>query len=158
MVAAIQTTALSCIEQYHSQIHCGTISAGTNQGQSLTLLDQWRVVLGVATIDRFHYSTFLFFLYIFFHFIFFFVFSFYNSKINVVAQYAIKSKFNINSKGLSTREGRRGHAIPHMPVEMEKCWWLLKIEPNAWAGGKGSCALCTDLQAVGVHLKAGNVR
>ena len=24
-----------------------------------------------------------------------------------------------------------------------------KIEPNAWAGGKGSCAVCVDLQAVG---------
>ena len=36
-----------------------------------------------------------------------------------------------------------------MPVEMAKCWWLLKIEPNAWAGGKGSCAVCVDLQAVG---------
>ena len=33
-----------------------------------------------------------------------------------------------------------------MPVEMAKCWWLLKIKPNAWAGGKGSCAV---LQAVG---------
>ena len=43
---------------------------------------------------------------------------------------------------------RRGHAIPHMPVETAKCWWLLKIEPNAWAGGKGSCAVCVDLQAV----------
>ena len=36
-----------------------------------------------------------------------------------------------------------------MPVETAKCWWLLKIEPNAWAGGKGSCAVCVDLQAVG---------
>ena len=35
-----------------------------------------------------------------------------------------------------------------MPVETAKCWWLLKIEPNAWAGGKGSCAVCVDLQAV----------
>ena len=36
------------------------------------------------------------------------------------------------------------------PVEMAKCWWVLKIEPNAWAaGGKGSCAVCVDLQAVG---------
>ena len=26
---------------------------------------------------------------------------------------------------------RRGHATPHMPVETAKCWWLLKIEPNA---------------------------
>ena len=26
-----------------------------------------------------------------------------------------------------------------------KLWWL----PNAWAGGKGSCAVCIDLQAVG---------
>ena len=33
-------------------------------------------------------------------------------------------------------------------VETAKCWWLLKIEPNAWAGGKGSCAVCVDLQAV----------
>ena len=52
-------------------------------------------------------------------------------------------------KGLSTREAGRGHATPHMPVETAKCWWLLKIEPNAWAGGKGSCAVCIDLQAVG---------
>ena len=36
-----------------------------------------------------------------------------------------------------------------MPVETAKCWWLLKIEPNAWASGKGSCAVCVDLQAVG---------
>ena len=36
-----------------------------------------------------------------------------------------------------------------MPVETAKCWRLLKIEPNAWAGGKGSCAVCVDLQAVG---------
>ena len=35
-----------------------------------------------------------------------------------------------------------------MPVETAKCWWLLKIEPNAWAGGKGSRAVCVDLQAV----------
>ena len=34
-------------------------------------------------------------------------------------------------------------------IEMAKCWWLLKIEPNVWAGGKGSCAVCGDLQAVG---------
>ena len=37
-----------------------------------------------------------------------------------------------------------------MPVGMAKCWWLLKIEPNAWVGGKGSCAVCIDFQAVGV--------
>ena len=43
----------------------------------------------------------------------------------------------------------RGHGTPHMPVETAKCWWLLKIEPNAWVGGKGSCAVCIDLQAVG---------
>ena len=36
-----------------------------------------------------------------------------------------------------------------MPVETAKCWRLLNIEPNAWAGGKGSCAVCVDLQAVG---------
>ena len=36
-----------------------------------------------------------------------------------------------------------------MPVETAKCWRLLKIEPYAWAGGKGSCAVCVDLQAVG---------
>ena len=53
------------------------------------------------------------------------------------------------TKGLSTREAGRGHATPHMPVETAKCWWLLKIEPNAWAGGKGSYAVCVDLQAVG---------
>ena len=52
------------------------------------------------------------------------------------------------SKGLSTHEAGRGHATPHMPVETAKCWWLLKIEPNAWAGGKGSCAVCVDLQAL----------
>ena len=55
----------------------------------------------------------------------------------------------VTTKGLSTREAGRGHATPHMPVETAKCWWLLKIEPNAWAGGKGSCAVCVDLQAVG---------
>ena len=27
--------------------------------------------------------------------------------------------------------------------------WLLKIKPNVWVGGKGSCAVCVDLQAVG---------
>ena len=48
-----------------------------------------------------------------------------------------------------TRKVGRGHATPHMPVETAKCWWLLKIEPNVWAGGKGSCAVCVDLQAVG---------
>ena len=52
-------------------------------------------------------------------------------------------------KGLSTREAGRGHATPHIPVETAKCWWLQKIEPNAWVGGKGSCAVCVDLQAVG---------
>ena len=26
---------------------------------------------------------------------------------------------------------------------------MLRIEPNEWAGGKGSCAVCVDLQAVG---------
>ena len=36
-----------------------------------------------------------------------------------------------------------------MPVETARCWWLLKIETNVWAGGKGSCAVCVDLQAVG---------
>ena len=36
------------------------------------------------------------------------------------------------TKGLSTREAGRGHATPHMPVETAKCWWLLKIEPNAY--------------------------
>ena len=36
-----------------------------------------------------------------------------------------------------------------MPVETAKCWWLLKIEPNAWAGGKGSCVVCVDLKDVG---------
>ena len=53
------------------------------------------------------------------------------------------------TKGLSTSVAGRGHATPHMPVETAKCWWLLKIEPSAWAGGKGSCAVCVDLQAVG---------
>ena len=54
-----------------------------------------------------------------------------------------------HTKGLSTREAGRGHATPHMPVETAKCWWLLKIEPNAWVGGKGSYAVCVDFQAVG---------
>ena len=26
---------------------------------------------------------------------------------------------------------------------------MLKIEPNAWAGGKGICGVCVDLQAIG---------
>ena len=34
-----------------------------------------------------------------------------------------------------------------MPVETAS--WLLKIEPNAWNGGKGRCVVCVDLQAVG---------
>ena len=44
---------------------------------------------------------------------------------------------------------RRGGMQLHiaMPVETAKCWWLLKIEPNAWAGGK--LGICVDLQAVG---------
>ena len=32
-----------------------------------------------------------------------------------------------------------------LPVEKAKCWWLLKIEPNACVGGS---AVCVDLQAV----------
>ena len=60
-----------------------------------------------------------------------------------------QSKQKDSAKGLSTREAGRGHATPHMPVETTKCWWLLKIEPNALAGSKGSCAVCVDLQAVG---------
>ena len=50
------------------------------------------------------------------------------------------------------RPAKRGEGMQlriYMPVETAKCWWLLKIEPNAWAGGKGSCAVCVDLQAVG---------
>ena len=43
----------------------------------------------------------------------------------------------------------RAYRTPHMPVETAKCWWLLKIVPNAWAGSKGSCAVCVDLQPVG---------
>ena len=56
------------------------------------------------------------------------------------------------TKGLLTHEVGRGHATPHtcMLVETTKCWWLLKIEPNAWAGGKGSCVVYIDFQAVGV--------
>ena len=50
---------------------------------------------------------------------------------------------------MQTRKAGREHATLHMPVETAKCWWLLKIEPNAWAGGKGNCAVCVDLQAVG---------
>ena len=55
--------------------------------------------------------------------------------------------YALHSQGLI--DPGRGHATPHMPVETAKCWWLLKIEPNVWAGGKGSCAVCVDLQAVG---------
>ena len=55
----------------------------------------------------------------------------------------------VGHRSLLTHEAGRGHATPHMPVETTKCWWLLKIEPNAWAGGEGSCAVCVDLQAVG---------
>ena len=50
------------------------------------------------------------------------------------------------------RPAKRGEGMqltPHMPVETAKCWWLLKIESNAWAGGNGSCAVCVGLQAVG---------
>ena len=54
--------------------------------------------------------------------------------------------FNSNKTLTQGREAGRGHATPHMPVETAKCWWL---QPNAWAGGKGSCAVCVDLQAVG---------
>ena len=36
-----------------------------------------------------------------------------------------------------------------MPVETAKYLWFIKIEPNAWAGSKGSCAVCVDLQALG---------
>ena len=44
-----------------------------------------------------------------------------------------------------------------MPVETAKCWWLLRIEPNAWAGSKGSCAVCIDLQAVGALVFFGEL-
>ena len=57
--------------------------------------------------------------------------------------------FQVRIKSLSTCKVGRGHATLHMPVETAKCWWLLKIEPNAWAGGNDSCAVCVDLQAVG---------
>ena len=54
------------------------------------------------------------------------------------------------TKGLSTVKRGEGMQLRIIPVETTaKCWWLLKIEPNAWAGGKGSCAVCVDLQAVG---------
>ena len=72
------------------------------------------------------------------------------SKLKVIRKPHCSNASEISGgKGLSTREAGRGHATPHMPVETAKCWWLLKIEPNAWAGGKGSCAVCVDLQAVG---------
>ena len=44
-----------------------------------------------------------------------------------------------------TPEGRREHATPHMPLEM----LVVTKKLNAWVGGKGSCAVCVDLQAVG---------
>ena len=50
---------------------------------------------------------------------------------------------------IDPRSGERACNSAYMPVETAKCWWLLKIEPNAWVGGKGSCAVCVDLQAVG---------
>ena len=45
---------------------------------------------------------------------------------------------------------RRGHATPHMHACRDgEMLAVTKIEPNAWAGGKGSYAVCVDLQAVG---------
>ena len=43
------------------------------------------------------------------------------------------------------RPAKQGEGM-QLPVEKAKCWWLLKIEPNAWVGGS---AVCVDLQAVG---------
>ena len=57
----------------------------------------------------------------------------------------------VKTKGLSTRKVGRGHATPHVPVETAKCWWLLKIELNVWAGGKGS-SLTFKLQELSSSL------
>ena len=56
------------------------------------------------------------------------------SVINQHLSLLLSSKLG-TGKGLSTREAGRGHTTPHMPVEAAKCWWLLKIESNAWVGG-----------------------
>ena len=81
-----------------------------------------------------------------------------SKTVNIIKRYTERSAHSKHkdkefivgfTKGLSTREAGRGHATPHMPVKTAKCWWLLKIEPNAWEGGKGSCTVCVDLQAVG---------
>ena len=61
----------------------------------------------------------------------------------------LSSNMTFDPTSMVSDPAHTGHATPHMPVETAKCWWLLKIEPNAWAGGKGSCAVCVDLQAVG---------
>ena len=45
-------------------------------------------------------------------------------------------------KGLSTPEGKRGQDGEMLVVT--------KNRTNVWAGGKGSCAVCIDLQAVEV--------
>ena len=55
------------------------------------------------------------------------------------------------NKGYRPTEAGRGHATLRMPVQRAKCWRLLKIEPNAWAGGKAAVqsALTFKLYHVG---------
>ena len=73
-----------------------------------------------------------------------------HSHCTLTAEQVTENKYWYVVNLLTPRAYRRsGHATPHMPVETAKCWRLLKVEPNAWAGGKGSCAVCVDLQAVG---------
>ena len=36
------------------------------------------------------------------------------------------------------KAGRARACTSHMPIQWAKCWQLLKIEPNAWAGGRAA--------------------
>jgi hypothetical protein len=36
----------------------------------------------------------------------------------------------------------RLHATPIQPIQRAKCWWLLKIATNAWAGAFGGRSVC----------------
>ena len=71
----------------------------------------------------------------------------------LISPYSLSSGLCLTNKphqGLYTPSEKRAcNSTYACTVEMAKCWWLLKIEPNAWAGGKGSCSACVDLQAVG---------
>ena len=45
--------------------------------------------------------------------------------------------------------GENWNPIPFLAPFQNFRYRLLKIEPNTWAGGKCSCAVCVDFQAVG---------